>query len=449
MFRKTPRFFASLACVIGLGVAIDSTVADQPPNLIFILADDLGYGDLGCYGAPDIRTPHLDRLAGEGVRFTEFYANGAICSPTRMAFLTGRYQQRYGMDNALYYQEFGRGLPEDGHTIAARLKEAGYATGLSGKWHVGYDRERQPLQQGFDHFFGLLGGNHHYFSHVDRIGVPDLWLGNDAIEREGYSTDLVSTDAVEFVEKNRDRPFFLYLSHPAPHFPWQGPDDADKVIRPRKPEWQEGDRETYIAMVERMDEGIGDLMAKLDELDLADRTLVVFTSDNGGHSYSRNAPLRDYKGSLYEGGIRVPCIARWPGVIPAGETSAQVGITMDWTATFAALAGGEATSREDEGIDLMPVLKGESDPVERTLFWRKKPGPKRKKVDLERAVRKGEWKYLEPAEGEPRLTHLARDVGETENVIDEHREKAAALKAELDAWQEDVEAEFAERSSGN
>lgn len=427
--------------------AIRAADSKTPPNLIFILADDLGYGDLGCYGAPDIRTPHLDRMAEEGVRFTDFYANGAICSPTRMAFLTGRYQQRYGMDNALYYQEFGRGLPVEEDSLADRLQEAGYVTGLSGKWHVGYDEERQPHEQGFDHFFGLLGGNHHYFTHVDRIGVPDLWWGPDPIERDGYSTDLVSADAVEFVKKNRERPFFLYLSHPAPHFPWQGPDDADKVIRPKKPEWQEGDRETYVAMVERMDEGIGDLLATLDELDLTERTLVVFTSDNGGHTYSRNAPLRDYKGSLFEGGIRVPCIARWPGVIPAGEISAQVGITMDWTATFAALAG--ASSESDEGKDLTPILSGTTERIERTLFWRKKPGPKRKKVDLERAVRKGDWKYLEPAEGDPRLTNLAEDIGEAENMITNHPEKAAALKAELDAWEAEVEAEFAKRSSEN
>lgn len=426
---------------------VGSATAVDRPNVIFILADDLGYGDLGCYGAPDIRTPHLDKLAAEGARFTDFYANGAVCSPTRMAFLTGRYQQRHGMDNALYYQEFGRGLPVGGDTIAARLRKSGYATGLSGKWHVGYDPERQPLQQGFDHFFGLLGGNHHYFIHVDRVGVPDLWLGNEAIKREGYTTDLVSADAVKFVEKNRDRLFFHYLSHPAPHFPWQGPEDADKIIRPKQPEWQKGDRETYVAMVERMDEGIGDLLAKLDELDLADRTLVVFSSDNGGHTYSRNAPLCDFKGSLYEGGIRVPCIARWPGVIPPGVTTDQVGITMDWTATFASLAGEGAAREGDEGIDLMPVLRGEREPVERTLFWRKQPGPKRKQVDHERAVRQGDWKYLEPAEGGSRLTHLARDIGETGNVIQDYPELATELKRKLDAWQTEVDAEFASGST--
>jgi len=258
-------------------------LGDEQPNIVFIMADDLGYGDLGCYGATDIETPHLDRLASEGVRMTDFYANGAVCSPTRIAFLTGRYQQRLGMDNALYYQEMGRGLPVDGLTIGDALGSAGYVTGLSGKWHVGYDYERQPNQQGFHHFFGLLGGNHHYFEHVDRIGVADLWLNNEPIQREGYTTDLITEDAIAFIERERESPFFLFVSHAAPHFPWQGPDDVAKVIRPKHKSWQLGDRETYIAMVERMDEGIGQILAKIESAGLREKTLVVFTSDNGGH----------------------------------------------------------------------------------------------------------------------------------------------------------------------
>lgn len=417
-----------------------SDAADKShPNIVFILADDLGYGDLGCYGAADIRTPHLDKLATDGLRFTDFYANGPTCSPTRVAFLTGRYQQRAGMENALYYQEKGRGLPAQGETVADALQSAGYATALCGKWHVGYDPVRQPRQQGFDHFFGLLGGNHHYFQHMDRIGVPDLWLNNQPIEREGYTTDLITEDALQFIEKHRQEPFFLYLSHAAPHFPWQGPDDREKDIRPRKPSWQQGDRETYVAMVESMDAGIGRVLDKLDELKLRERTLVVFTSDNGGHTYSRNAPLRGYKAELWEGGIRVPCIASWPGVLPAGEISKQVGITMDWTPTFRRLAGVGADPQGEDGIDLMPLLTGDRPERERTLFWRRKHGPVRKGFEEGRAVRHGRWKLIEQHDsGKRYLFDLKDDVGESNNVIDQHPEVAAALHKRLDGWEDAV-----------
>ena len=429
-----------LTLVLALAVAglAESSAAVSPaekPNVLFILADDLGYGDLGCYGCPDIKTPHLDRLAAEGVKFTDFYANGAVCSPTRAAFLTGRYQQRLGMDDALYYQEMGRGLPENGETIADALRAAGYATGISGKWHVGYDRQRQPRQQGFDHFFGFLGGNHHYFAHMDRIGVPDLWLDNNAIERKGYTTDLLTEDALTFIEGHHKSPFFLYLSHAAPHFPWQGPDDRDKVVKPKHKSWQQGDRETYIAMVERMDSGIGKVLAKLDELELRGKTLVVFTSDNGGHTYSRNAPLRGAKATIWEGGTRVPCIASWPGVLPLGKVTSQVGITMDWTATFRRLAGLATDPAGTDGIDLMPIITGEEPTRERILFWRRKKGPVRKKVEEGRAVRCGRWKLIEQATGEHYLFDLTSDIGESRNLLDQQRNTASKLHAELDAWE--------------
>lgn len=409
------------------------------PNFIFILADDLGYGDLGCYGAPDIKTPHLDRLAEEGIRFTNAYANGPVCSPTRIAFLTGRYQQRFGMDNALYYQEFGRGLTPGGETIATRLKKAGYVTGLSGKWHVGYDVDRQPNHQGFDHFFGLLGGNHHYFKHMDRIGVPDLWLNETPVEREGYSTDLITDDALAFLEKSQDQPFFLFLSHAAPHFPWQGPDDADKDIQPKKKSWQMGDRETYIKMVESMDRGIGRVLDRLEKLGLAGDTLVVFTSDNGGSTYSRNDPFRGSKSTLWEGGIRVPCLARWPGVFPAGKTTGQVSMTMDWTATFAALAGEEAMRENDEGIHLAPILEGTAKLQARTLFWRQKPGPKRKSVKPAQVVRHGKWKWFASEEEGSFLFDLEKDPSESINLIEAHREVVDDLQARHRAWVADVD----------
>ena len=411
----------------------------ERPNIVFIMADDLGYGDLGCYGATDIETPHLDRLAAEGIRMTDFYANGAVCSPTRIAFLTGRYQQRLGMDNALYYQEMGRGLPEEGLTIGDALGSAGYMTGLSGKWHVGYDYERQPNQQGFHHFFGLLGGNHHYFEHMDRIGVPDLWLNNEPIQREVYTTDLITEDAIAFIEREQESPFFLFISHAAPHFPWQGPDDAAKDIRPKHKSWQLGDRETYIAMVERMDEGIGQILAKIESAGLREKTLVVFTSDNGGHIYSSNAPFREGKSSIWEGGTRVPCIVRWPGVISAGEVSNQMGITMDWTATMLRMADLGSDPDGEDGVDLMPLLTGELPRQSRTLFWKRKKGPVRKSIEEGRAVRQGAWKLVEQSEGgEQFLYNLESDPGETANRIARQPELARTLSRLLDDWEAEV-----------
>ncbi len=430
-------FTATTALTGSSGMA----AASERPSIVFVLADDLGYGDLGCYGCPDIRTPYLDRLAAEGIKFTDFYANAAVCTPTRAAFLTGRYQQRLGLDNALYYQEMGRGLPASGKTIADALRSVGYATGLSGKWHLGYDFERQPPQQGFDHFFGLLGGNHHYFEHMDRIGVPDLWLGNEAIKRQGYTTDLITEDAIAFIEKHREEPFFLYLAHAAPHFPWQGPGDRKEVIKPKHKSWQQGDRETYVAMVESMDSGIGKVLVTLDNLGLRDNTLVVFTSDNGGHTHSRNAPLRGSKSTIWEGGTRVPCIARWPGVLPVGETTSQVGITMDWTTTFRRLAGLTADPAGEDGIDLFPILTGKEPERERTLFWRRKKGVIRKSVEEGRAVRHGPWKLIEQATGERFLFRLTEDIAETRNLLDEKPDLAAKLSAELDAWERSVESQ--------
>jgi len=405
------------------------------PNILFILADDLGYGDVGCYGCPDIRTPHLDRLAADGVRFTDFYASAPVCSPTRAALLTGLYHARVGVENALYYQEKGAGLPPGRPTLATHLRDAGYATGLSGKWHLGYERGRRPMQQGFDHFFGLLGGNHHYFEHIDRLGVPDLWLGDKPVDRQGYTTDLLTEDAVAFLRRHRDRPFFLFLSHAAPHFPWQGPDDTDRVVKPKHASWQTGSRRTYVAMVERMDRGIGHVLAELRRLDLHRHTLVVFTSDNGGHTHSRNAPLAGGKNTLAEGGIRVPCIARWPGVIPAGGVSGQVAITMDWTTTILALAGHAAEQTRFDGIDLLPALKNHRKRTPRTLYWRRVKGAFRPNVLEQRALRHGTWKYIDQPDGHPCLFNLADDLSETRNLAATRPDVVDRLQAMLDRWE--------------
>ncbi|MDF1815952.1 MAG: sulfatase [Verrucomicrobiales bacterium] len=434
------NFRISLLLFLGYFFPVTAFPAERP-NILFIMADDLGYGDLSCYGAEDLNTPNIDQLAEEGVLFTDFYANAPTCTPTRAGFLTGRYQQRLGLDNALTYQEMGRGLQVGAPNIARDLQQKGYVTGLCGKWHLGYDEGRTPLDQGFDHFFGLLGGNHHYFQHMDRIGVPDLWMGRESVKSDTYTTDLITDCAKKFIRENQKAPFFLYLSHAAPHFPFQGPEDRDKVVVPKKKSWQIGDRETYIAMVERMDEGIGEVLAELDQLNLRKNTLVVFTSDNGGDVHARNAPFSGGKSTLEEGGIRVPCIARWPGQLPEGKTLQASAVTMDWSATFRRLAGIEADSTREDGIDLMPLLtNNDSSLQDRALFWRRKSGPKRKVKNPGRAVRRGNWKYIENFDetGETLLFDLKTDPGEKTNLLEKYPGLAGELRKELDQWETDV-----------
>jgi arylsulfatase A-like enzyme len=419
---------------------LGTTSARAAPHLVFILADDLGYGDLGCYGSADIRTPHLDRLAREGTRLTDCYANAPVCSPTRAAFVTGRYQQRIPLEDALYYQETGRGLPVAGRTLAGDLQGRGYRTALIGKWHLGYDSGRTPNDQGFSRFFGLLGGNHHYFLHMDRIGVPDLFLNREAVQREGYSTDLITDEAIRVLkEQASSQPVFLFISYNAPHFPFQGPDDRDKPVEPRKKNWQAGDRATYAAMVERLDAGIGRVLATIDRLGLRDQTLVVFTSDNGGDVHSHNVPLARGKNSLWEGGVRVPAIVRWPGVIPGGTISRQVAVTMDWSATFRRAAGLRADPRAEDGIDLKPWLT-QGRTIERDLFWRTVKGPIRKQVEEGRAVRSGSWKLIEMESTGRHLFDLRTDIGEQRNLLDQHPEVARRLASKLDEWETSLKA---------
>ena len=419
--------------------------AEPRPNLVFIMADDLGYGDLGCYGAPDIKTPNLDRLASQGVRLTDFHSNGPVCTPTRCGLLTGRYQQRIGgLEWAIYPAVDRMGLPSQEKTLPRLLKEAGYATAMAGKWHLGYRPDQQPTAHGFERFFGLLSGNHDFFSHRERTGHPDLYLDSQPVEMEGYSTHLITQHALEFLNGMADRPFFLYLAYNAPHFPFQGPNDKAIELDSEGKNWTAGSRETYIAMVESMDAGIGKILTALDEKKLADNTLVVFTSDNGGDRYSRNDPLKFGKGRLWEGGIRVPCIARLPGKIPSGSTSAQVGITMDLTATMLGLAGGKpVVDRPLDGIDLLPILSGREPPRDRTLFWRRVD---QREIKTHRAVRDGRWKYIDEPDGKQYLYNLDKDIGEENNLASKEPARAALLKKKIDAWEDDIHPPLYEQS---
>lgn len=413
------------------------------PNIVFIMADDLGYGEISSYGCEEIQTPNIDRLAEEGMLFTDFYANAPVCSPTRIALLTGSYQQRSNVENALNYQEFGRGLLAEENTIGNELKSVGYSTGLFGKWHVGYDYIRMPLQKGFDCFFGILGGNHHYFNHIDRIGCYDLWQGNDTIACEGYTTNLITKEAINFIKNNQKRPFFLFLSHLAPHFPYIGPNDQKKLIYPNHKSWQEEEDSTvYFSMINSLDSSVGEIVKILDSLELRQKTIVVFTSDNGGAKYApyvRNYPFRGYKGSLWEGGIRVPCIVKWPGVISPGTITNQVGITMDWYVTFCKLANVSLNKYKD-GIDLTPILLGEKENIERTIYWRYRSGPGRKISEEFRAIRNGKWKLIEKYGSKDRyLFDLKNDPNESINLVNDSIVLSATLMKQLDEWERDFD----------
>lgn len=421
-------------------------LAQQPatrPNVVLIITDDMGYGDLGSYGAPDVRTPNIDALARDGVRFTEFYANAPSCTPTRAGLITGRYQQRLGLEYPLGMQRPGdwdRGLPATGRSLPQLLKNGGYATALVGKWHLGWKPEYAPGRHGFDYFFGFKSGFIDFYQHTtpDIPGGRDLFENESPVQVPGYMTDLVTERSIRFIERSARGPFFLDVAYNAPHWPYQVPDhptvarDSARHLGPFDD--STSTRADYVAMVERVDRGVGQILAAIDRLGLRDNTIVVFTNDNGGEWLSRNDPLFHRKLSVWEGGIRVPAIVRWPRRVPAGRVTSQVGITMDLTASILAASGVAlpADLRLD-GIDLFPILEGRAPQVERTLFWRAHAARQ------QRAVRSGDWKLVQDM-NRWLLFDLRRDVGERTDLVAQQPEVARRLRALLDAWAREVDA---------
>ncbi len=412
----------------------------RTPNIIFILADDLGYGDLSCYGRPDYRTPHLDRLAREGLRFTSNYTAAAVCSPTRVALMTGRYPARLpiGLMEPLVYGDKSVGLPREHPTPASLLKAAGYETALVGKWHLGFLPEHGPIPHGFDEFYGILGGAVDYFSHQAPPGELDLHEGNVTVKQAGYMTDLLTDRAIQFVRRRHTAPFYLALHYTAPHWPWEGPGDsaasrihrsvADTVKGRFVQGYADGGSlRVFAAMMQRLDESVARLLRTLEDTGQSRDTFVVFTSDNGGERYSYTWPASGSKTSLREGGIRVPAIVRWPGRVPAGRTTDQTVITMDWTATMLGLAGVAADPGYPlDGVDLTPLCLGKTRSFDRVLFWRTK---------TQDAARRARWKYLR-GDGDEMLFDIPNDPGERSDRDIYQPRELTSLRDEFRKWNE-------------
>lgn len=411
--------------------------AAERPNILFIMADDLGYADLSCYGRRDYRTPRIDRLAAEGLLLTQAYANSPVCSATRAALITGRYQYRLpvGLYEPIRSPRQDAGLPARLPTLPEQLRRAGYRTSLIGKWHLGELPAHGPLRAGYQRFFGVPGGSSDYFTHLAEPKGPastfdGLWEGELRAERPGYLTDLLGDRAVaEIGEYARGGPpFFISLHFTAPHWPWEGPaDEAVSKTLARLQHLDGGSLATYAAMVGSLDDNVGKVLAALDRGGLSRNTLVVITSDNGGERYSDVWPLVGGKGELLEGGIRVPALVRWPGQIAPGRRSDQVSITMDWLPTLLAAARtAPDPAFPSDGEDLLSVLRGGAPPRPRQLFWRFNTAD-------QAAVREGDWKYLKLGTKEA-LFNLTNDVRERANLKELHPALFARLKSEFAAW---------------
>jgi arylsulfatase A len=430
--------------------ATQFSYSSEKPNILLIVADDLGYGDIGCYGNRKNKTPNLDRLAKEGLRFTDFHSNGPMCSPTRAALLTGRYQQRMGIEGPIGRNGTGLGQCNE-ITIASQLRDAGYATGIIGKWHLGTQPSDNPINHGFSTFHGHLYSAQDYHSHVNRWGKVDWWHNDTLANEEGYNTHLITKYAVQFIQDNKDKPFFLYVPYSAIHFPWMTAND--------KPYRKEGGNYDSLAklgphndvtnvvkhMVEELDKSVGTIVSTLHECNLDEKTFVFFTSDNGGYLHyanrhqgeiSSNGVLRGQKTDVFEGGHRVPAIAKWPKRIKPDSTTGQTVMTMDIMPTCLELAGLHQPKQDSpnalDGTSITPVIFYQGSMPERTLFFR---------MDENRAVRQGQWKLVWIGEDSPSLFNLDEDLGEKKDLSQDNLVLVEQLKSEFLQWQDSVENE--------
>jgi arylsulfatase A-like enzyme len=446
-----------LLLVLALAIAASGPSAQSPspsasrPNVVLIITDDVGYGDIGSYGAPDIKTPNIDRLAKNGTRFTDFYANGSSCTPTRAGLISGRYQARVEMERPLgaaSTKDGALGLAVTGRSLPQLLRNHGYATGLIGKWHLGYLPQFSPRAHGFETFFGFKSGYIDYYQHTDSTGQADLFDGDQPATANGYMTDLITERSVKYIAGHARAPFFLEVAYSAAHWPYQVPDQPSTAAGNSRhvlpSDADTGTRADYVKMMERADQGVGQIVDAIEKAGIAGHTLIIFTNDNGGEWLSRNTPLFNRKFTLWEGGIRVPAIVSWPGRLPAGRVTAQVGITMDLTATILAATGAPVPAETSlDGINLLPILEGKSPQAERTLFWRVRT------AGLEqRAVRSANWKLIHEGGARLGLYDLAKDIGEHTDVAATNTAVVRRLHQQLLAWEKDVDAEAKARATG-
>ncbi len=433
----------------------------ERPNVVVILTDDQGYGDLSCMGATDFRTPNLDRLAASGVRFTDWYSNSPVCSPSRASLLTGRYPGNAGVRAILDGHRTASGLLPEVFTIATVLKPLGYRCYMSGKWHLGLARGCRPQDHGFDHWFGFMAGCVDYYSHIFYWGLPtgtnpihDLWDDDHEVWLNGqYLTEVITSRAIDYIRHARSEatPFFLYVAYNAPHYPMHAPDRY--MARFAHLPW---DRQVMAAMISAVDDGVGDILDELDRQRITDSTLVFFTSDNGPSREARNwldgtvdpyyggtsGVFKGHKFSLFEGGLREPTLMSWPARIPAGQVVREPLAAMDLLPTLLAAAGGDPTDYELDGCDVLPCVTAGAPSPHARIFW---------EMDAQTAVRQGNWKLVlngvlvegaAPADA-VHLADLANDPGERHNLADRYPEVTAELTAAAEAWRAGIEARWA------
>jgi arylsulfatase A-like enzyme len=404
------------------------------PNIIYIMADDLGYADLSCYGRKDYKTPNLDKLAGQGVKFMNAYAASALCTPSRTAFMTGRYPARtpVGLMEPLRirHKDSMVGLTPALTSVATLLRKSGYETYLIGKWHLGYGPQYSATKNGFEYFLGFNSGGSDYISHTNRRGQSDLYENETPIKKEGYLTDIWREKAVEIIKKKHVKPFFLSIMFNAPHIPLQSPEGRGY---PAGVDWDSvGTKEKFASVIKSLDDAIGKIMQAIDDENITSNTLVIFTSDNGGAEFSDMGIYSKGKGELWEGGIREPAFARWPGVIPANSTTQQTAITMDWTATILSVAAAKPDPAFPlDGINLLPICAGKKNVTERIFYWRLFQSTKQK------AIRQGNWKYLQTEAG-AFLFNLVDDPGEKKDLKEKFPDLFDRLKKKYEEWEKGV-----------